>query len=90
MPIYIKESKGDPAKPGSPASSDSKLKQLATLLHGQVKQLTASIRKLKSEKRALEHQLTQKDHDLKQLKQELLQIKQRDGKRNVGHREFGD
>ena len=90
MPIYIKESKKDPAMPGSSASDVTKLKQLATALHDQIKQLTASLRKLKSEKRALEHQATQKDYELKQLKQELLQLKHQGRRKNVGHPEFGD
>lgn len=75
--------------PGSSASEGTRLKQLASALHDQVKQLTASLRRLKSEKRALEHQVTQKDYELKQLKHELLQLKQQ-SKRHVGNTEFGD
>lgn len=90
MPIYLKESKKDPAMPGSSASEGTRLKQLVVALHDQVKQMTASLRKLKSEKRALEHQVTQKDHELKQLKQEMLQLKHQGRRKNVGHPEFGD
>jgi len=90
MPIYLKESKKDPATPGSSASEGTRLKQLVVALHDQVKQMTASLRKLKSEKRALEHQVTQKDHELKQLKQEMLQLKHQGRRKNVGHTEFGD
>lgn len=90
MPIYLKESKKDPATPGSSASEGTRLKQLVVALHEQIKKMTVTVRNLKSEKRALEQQVTQKDHELKQLKQELLQLKHQSRRRNVGHPEFGD